>query len=193
MRKYTNILAKIISWIFGPILEVPLIYLLILLHTGLSTAFIKALLPITVFLEIVLPVLSLGYFLKVKLISDADITKRHERPRYFGLVCFFYLLSLLLIALSGMGAFFWLKLTLLIILFTGMLLTFKWKVSVHITLNTITIILLCWLIDYRFWPLFMLLPLVGWARYVLKKHSFGQMLLALILSMLILIPLYFNL
>ncbi len=182
-------LAKLISQVFG-IGEMVVIYLLLLLNSGLTADEINALWPLTMALELLFPLVLLLYLKLTKKISDWDITNRRQRPVFFSLVVVSYLASLAFVfLLTGSSAYFWVKLCILLIMGLATAITCFWKISVHLSLNTLLVILALWFGGWYFWPLILLLPLVAWSRRVLHKHTLGQILGGILLNCLIIIPL----
>lgn len=182
-------IALIVSRVFSPSLWVIVLFFVLFFKTGLSDLLIKTLLPGALLLEIILPAGVLIYFLKTKRITDFDITDRKQRPLFFGIVGLCYVISILIIAMSGFTVFFWIKLCILGAMLAGLLITLFYKVSVHIAFNTLGVILINFLVSFYFIPLVLIIPLVAWSRYVRKKHTPGQMLAALVLMSLMIIPL----
>lgn len=184
-------IAKILTRIFGPSVELLVLFFLILFTTGLSWSEIKILLPVTFILELVLPIGTMLYLLYTKKITDFDITDRKQRPMFFGMVLTFYFISLVVIYFYGNDLFFQIKALVFGAMVVGTIITAKWKISVHLAANTLTIILFSFLLSYYFVFLIVLLPVVAWTRHVLKKHTPAQMLAGVILSSLIILPLLY--
>ncbi len=184
-----NIFAKIISRVFG-VWELLIIYLLLIFKTGLTWDQIKILIPLTLILEVALPLGILIFMLVTKRISDWDITDRKQRPKFF--LSVFVALALSMTAtywLTGLTVYLWIKLSILAIFAIIILITEFYKISIHITMNMLVVILTNFLVSFYFLPLVLMIPLVAWSRYVLKKHTPGQMLAAILLNSLIIIPL----
>ena len=125
----------------------------------------------------VLMIFMLGIPLVLRLLyrpSGWDITQRAHRPRAIAVLLLLGLVNVLFawnfgnVSLGKLFIFYelWLAGFLLISLF--------WKISGHaggIALGTGLIIL--WH-GWIWWPLLLLVPLMGWARVVTKNHSVGQ-------------------
>ncbi len=182
-------IAWIISRVFG-VWELLIIYLLLIFKTGLTVEQIKILLPLTLALEVFLPLGILIFMLVTKRLSDWDITDRKQRPKFF--LAVFTVLVLSMAAtywLTGLTVYFWIKLSILAIFAVIILITEFYKISIHITMNMLVVILTNFLVSFYFLPLVLIIPVTAWSRYVLKKHTPGQMLAAILLNSLIIIPL----
>lgn len=181
-------LAIFISRLFDPIIEAPLILWLAARLTVTNLSWQKIYL-ISLFFISLLPALCFLFFLKKKIITDWNVTKREERYGIFSftflsiVICLttFYLLNEKVLLL------FYLKLFLPIIIF--FLITFFWKISGHMLVNTM-FILLTYLYYNKSIILYLaiiLLLLVGWSRINLKKHTLAQVVCGSLLALLVLI------
>ncbi|MBU0708844.1 hypothetical protein KJ596_03805 [Patescibacteria group bacterium] len=110
-------------------------------------------------------------------VKDIDATNRRERyvPYAVSFACWS---ALLVIAVTSLTAEF-LDYFFPIYLLQGamFLITFKYKISVHAALNTVFYLLLNQAASWRFWFLFPVVIIVCWSRWLLKKHTIGQLIL----------------
>jgi len=172
-------LAGIVSVISDPFVEGTLLFIIIFILK--STAPIW-LLPIILFLAAVLPVIFLTYGMRVGLISDWETTDRNQRHG-LNIVCLLGIaLDLVLIFLFGNGFLLRLFLIFLVLMAIYTLITFFWKISGHMTANTAFILVINLFFGQHFWWLVFLIPIVGWARLVRKKHDIWQVLGGVLLS-----------
>ena len=134
-------LAKAASRIFSPITEVPLILWLISIFNITFLSSLKVFL-ISLFFSFVVPFGSFLLLLKIKKISDADISKRKERYGFNIIVLFSIIACLLVFYFLNEKAlvYFYIKVLLPFLLY--FLITFFWKISGHMLLNSIFILLL---------------------------------------------------
>lgn len=179
--------ALIVSRLFDPVIISPLIIWLIILST--TTIHSKLIiLALNIILVYFLPLLFLLLSLKLKFISDWDITKRKERYAFFSFifVCIVFCLLLLNILKEINLLNFYLKLLLPLLIF--FIITFFWKVSGHSLVNTIFVLLLYFYThnSYIIYMGLFLLFLVGSSRIVLKKHTLLQVVAGSLLALLIL-------
>ena len=177
-------LAGIISFVFDPLIEGPL--LLTALFLRKSTADFYLLLMI-LFFSAFLPIVFIIYGLKRGFIDDWETTDRKKRYG-FNLVCLGgSFLSLILVYFSGDQFLLRLFVSLLVLIFFYTLITFFWKISGHMTANTAFILLANRFLIRQLWWLLFLLPLIAWARLVRKKHDIWQILAGVLLSSVVIL------
>lgn len=172
-------LAKFISVVLDPLIEAPL--LLVLLFLGKSDAPLW-LLPIILLLGLLPPILFLGYGLRRGLITDWETTNRNQRHGLNFVCLLSTLLILFLIGLLGDQFLLRLFFIFLALMLTYTLITFFWKISGHMTANTAFVLVLNLFYQWRFWWLVVLLPLVAWARMRRNKHDLWQILAGAVLA-----------
>ena len=165
-------IATVISRIFDPFVTLGAVF--IILFVG-SPKFIPAFL-----LMIGLPLVLFIVAWKTKFVSNWDVSKRRERPKIL-----WTLLGIEIIA-SGM-----LKTTVtfpvLLVLAGFTLITHFWKMSGH----TVAASLFTGYVIIRFgwgwWPVLLLVPLVGWARVIRKDHTVLQVTAGALYSWILLV------
>lgn len=132
-------------------------------------------------LQIVLPVLLMILFLKLKIVSDFEITKKSERSLYFICLSILFLVS---IFISSSSQALLLNTSLFLGVLTILVVSIWWKISGHMILDFICLTCLS-LIN----PLFALLTsfflLVGYTRIKLEKHTLSQVIVGSIAGILI--------
>lgn len=138
------------------------------------------------FLTAIAPVLFLLLLLKKGKISDIHLNKRSERvqPLCFTLACSGIATSALFLTqahelLLTFAATNFLQL----VIFTA--ITIRWKISAHSTAATAFIINAIALLGPIAIPLILLLPLVGWARIHLRRHTPMQVIAGTLLGTVI--------
>lgn len=168
--------AWVVSRIFDPIFEIPLLLFLVAwvaLTNGLRFRFI-------IFLLIFDALLPAAYFifgLWKKKIKDWDLTRKEDRRglyaftalvHFFGVVYAYFLNKT---ELAGVLFILWS----LAVVFA--LITYYWKISVHAGVNGVMVALVNYYYGWnRFWWLVIILLVVLWARVVIKKHTWAQVL-----------------
>ena len=175
-------LAEIISEIIGPHLWMPILLLLLTFKTGLDLEQLKILLPALLILLIVIPFTYLHVALRLGWVSKWDLPKRQERRPMMLIFFVCSLISLGLVREFGTEMFFDLFILLLATGFITSLITFFWKISIHMVLDTTGILITNFLLGWQFWPLFLMIPVVAWARLKLKRHTPAQIGSGIILS-----------
>ncbi len=171
-----KIFAEIISRIFDFYFWSPVLLVVALFNTNLSKTQIKILLPVLVVLDFLLPLAVFVLFIKEGKISDIDITKRKERYLIFGLGTLTFLLSTIAVFFLADHLIFVLSLIVLAISLTLFLITFRWKISGHMIMNCGAIFTINYLFGWHLMWLFLIVPLVAFARIYLHKHTLGQVL-----------------
>jgi len=169
-------IAWIISRIFDPIIEIPLLLTVVAwfaLTNGLRWRFLIFLLIV----DALIPALFMFWGLATKKISDWDMSKREERKQLYFLVVIAH-------AISVVYAYFLGKMDLAAILLvfwfmavTFALITLRWKISVHAGVNGVLVAFFNHFWGWEnYWWLILVLFLVLWARVTIKKHSWLQVL-----------------
>lgn len=170
MRKFCSLVSRIFDFhLWGPI-----VLFVALFNTGLSTKQIEILAPILLVIDILFPIGVYLFFLKTGKISDRDVTKRQERFVLFGVGVITSLFSTILVFFIANELFFTLHLIFFLLTLTLFLITFKWKISGHMIVNTGAVFMINYLFDWRFLWLFLMVPIVAYARLYLKKHDIWQ-------------------
>jgi len=181
-------LAIFISRLFDVFLEIPVILLLAtqLVQTNISWQKIYL---ISFFFIFLLPILCFLFFLKKKIITDWDVTKREERYGIFSFTFLSIIICLTTFYLLNEKALLLFYIKLFLPIFIFFFITFFWKISGHMLVNTIFILLLYLYINKSIilYLGIILLLLVGWARINLKKHTLVQVVCGTLLPLLILI------
>lgn len=175
-------LTKIISFVLGPLVLLPLLILLLLLKTGLSSFQQLLLLPILVVFQLIIPFCYFFLLIKLKKISDWNVRKREERH----IILLVFLLSTGVTALISYflatPLFFHLFLIFFIDAVIGTTITFFWKISLHlglvVTFVVVTNFLFGWQLPFLY---FFILP-IGWARYYDNHHTVSQIVLGAFLN-----------
>ncbi len=179
--------AKIISFLLGPQLWLPVLVILFVFFTGVGSSLEIPLLSLLILFFIVIPFSSIVLAYKTGKVSDLDLTKRTERfkPLFIMFICF----------LCGLASVFFLANSVLLHLYilffilfiVNAVITLFWKISFHMTVNVAGAIFINYLFGWRFPWLYLCIPLVFWARYVLKKHTIAQLVGAAALDLIIII------
>lgn len=184
------LLAKVISRLFDPVVWLLVFFILFFNQTNLQLEQIRILLPVLLILELVLPALYMALALRRRKIHDFDITKREERLGLFSFTLALYLLALIAVWFFGNFLAFKFQLTVVLVMAFAVLITYWWKISIHLAANTLGMIVLNYFFAWQLWPLFFVLPLVGWARITWHKHNWQQLITGVLVGSLSLLPLF---
>lgn len=183
-KNLTYISANVISILFNPYcLILLLLSSFYFLNTGFRISFFEY--AIYSFLNFYLPVIIIAVFIKLKYISDFEITDVRERFNYFSIVTFLVFLSFIISYLLHSSISSFLFAFSLLNLFTTIISKF-YKISGHLAFDT----LILWVLFSGFQNIWFLiietiiLCLVAWSRIMLKKHTLDQVILGTLLGLL---------
>lgn len=170
LEKFSEIVSRGILGIW-----IPILFVAGLLKTGPMKAPIIVLIPCFIALSSIIPI-TFSILQKKGKISDWHITKREERHIYFAVIVAVTLVSVILSYYLTNYKFFALDVALLSVALSLSLLTFVFKISGHMVMNTSSVLLLNYLFDWKLMWLFLIVPVVAFARFYLKKHTLFQLL-----------------
>ncbi len=180
MKNKSNTLklaATLISRFLGPFEWFPLLELIGLYKLGMLGLNLKTmLLPSLVF---IIPAGVMTIAIKMGKISDYDITKRSERKYFFTFMIFMFLAASMVVI--NVEKPFAMNISLTIAWIFVTVISLRWKISGHTTFGTLII---CWLASFytNFIFALLLLPVIAWARYYLKKHDVWQLAAGVLLG-----------
>lgn len=175
-------IAKFISVVFGIRVLPFILFIVVLSKSGLSPNQLLLITPITIFLLILVPIFYIFFAIRSKKASSWDLSKREERYGFIKTALISGFLALLFIYFYGNQLLFHLTLTTILILVIIGFITRYWKISFHASLITGTVILINFLFDWSLPILYLLIPLVFWARFTLKQHSLAQLFAGSLIS-----------
>lgn len=167
-------LAKWISIIIGPHTLFPIVFGILITQAQLNLNQLRILVPSILILEVILPLGYISFAPRFGLAGKWDMEKRKERIPLFALVLTTTGLSLAIIHFYGTQLLFNITLIFLILLAIMAAITEFWKISLHAALVTAATIFINFLYGWRLSYLYLLIPLTGWARLKLKKHTPAQ-------------------
>ena len=176
-----KLVAQIISRVFDPIIEVPLLLTLAVWYAyvnGMGWQFLIILL----FIDAVLPFLFFLHLLRKHEIDSWDISRREQRIPVYGFTTLAHLAGVGVAFLTGR-----MQVAQILLLFwlLGMLffaITAFWKVSVHAGVNAALVTFLVLVGGPAYMWLYLLLVPVGWARVYSKNHSLGEFTVGAVLA-----------
>jgi len=185
-------LALQISRLFGPFTVMTLVMLYLLLtNTGLTSQQQLTIAPILGVTFLVFPLGLLVYYKWRGRVSDLDLTRREERNQWLNwIVVSGWLGTIASFAFEPPQLYRSLLILSMVVLTTATLITFYKKISLHMTGATTTYLIINIIFDWRYWWLAVLLPMIAWARWYLKKHTPVQLLLGTALPVVIFLIIY---
>lgn len=183
MKKLEVKLAWLVSRVFDPVIEIPLLLSVsvwIALTNGLRWRFLIFLIVVDAFL----PFLYMMWGLKTKRISDWDISKKEERNGLHRVALVCHLFGA--VAAYAIGKIFLFKILLmfwsLAVIFA--FITFFWKISIHAGVNAALVAFFNHFYGWdKYWWLVLVLLLVMWSRVRIKKHDWMQGLMGTAIAM----------
>jgi hypothetical protein len=181
--------ATIISRVLQPMIVLVVLSVLAGIHAGLSgAAFVRYLLVLFGFL--VLPVVAVQCWLVLSgRVKDWDIHTRKERVKPLLMLLVFVGIFMGVIAGFHNTELTRLFLTFLVWLVGFFLVTLVWKISGHASISALASGILVMWYGPGFWPVLLIVPLVGWSRVVRRDHTLMQVIVgslyswALVISM----------
>jgi len=172
-----HFLAEVVSWAFFPplVATVFFIFLIFWYSADLSEGlrWVTFISPFLIFI----PLIFFAVMYKLGWVSDIDLSDRSQRPLY--LVVFIIGLAIA----SAILYFLQVPLKFFVYTFSGLvmtilttIITFCWKISFHTAVTTSVVTAITILGGARYIPIFLLIPIIAWARVKLKKHTVSQVI-----------------
>ena len=189
-----NKVATTISYIFdGSFISVPIFLIICLMVVdnkieAIGWAFL------CLFFGMVIPYLYISFLYKKKKINDMHITEKENRIKPMVVSCISYIICfIILYVLEGPKI---LKSIFAVIIVSTIILTiitYFWKICLHASVITFIVITFNILFESK-WMLLMipLIPLIGWARVRIKKHTVNQVILGAGITAITTFFIYYN-
>jgi hypothetical protein len=163
-------LARFISFVTNPIFVLfPVPYLLVY-RAGYGHALAVKWALFSLFFLFIAGIFVI-YEVRMKVFSDMDVSKREQRPLLFGVlggITMIYLFSLFILHAPTV-LFFTIWGVMLGIVLVAFINT-RVKASLHVSTITAVLLTIVYLYDLPIF-LFLLIPIVGWARISIKRHT----------------------
>lgn len=176
-------IARAVSLLFQPIIVIG-VFLAILvtyytpdLRTGLVRLLITTLLIGAIPIAFTIVAARLGW------VKNAWLEKRQDRIGPFLVAAFCMIINLIVFYKFDVDREVLVFLMSLILVTTlTLIITMYWKISVHAAVVTIVAVAANVMADGKFWYLYLLIPLVMWARVYKKNHTVAQVITGSILN-----------
>ncbi len=165
-------IARYLSIFLGP-LWLPVLFVLIILKSGLSGQQLVITFPSVLTLDVVIPILYLIIAPKLGWVGKWDMESKEERGPFLGLMLVLSIVTLLIIHFFGNTFLFNLNIIYISFLVIIFGITNYWKISFHTSLDTASVILINFIFDWKLPLLYLTIPIIFWARWKLKKHTIG--------------------
>lgn len=136
-----------------------------------------------------IPFLFYVYFTKKGIVFDETLDHREvHRQRVW-----IFMVFLVVVALEFFVLAFTKQYQPLMLVFTGgffaialgLFITYFWKISLHSALTTFFVMMLVGIFGLKVWPIVFFIPLVIWARLIMKRHTMSQLFAGSILALVI--------
>lgn len=175
--------ATLITYTFDPILISLITIFLVIKSTSLGTGEKLGWYLLVLVVGVLPPVALFLYQRMTGRISDWYITKKAERKDVLlAVVISNLILVLVILFLKGPKILFVFSIISVVIDLVTYLTTFFYKISGHAMTVTLFVLVLILIYSPNWWPAIFLILLVGWSRYTLKKHTLGQLILGVFVS-----------
>ncbi len=183
MRK----IATITSRIFEPVVVFSVLILIALTRSGLSGLAYYRFIAVYFFLMVLPPMGLLVWAVQTKKIFNWDIGDRRERVKALSLFLVLQAVNVLLTWLYG-NEYLLGFISLLFLWFSGFfLITLFWKISGHSGVAALGALSMIHWFGSAWWPVFLAIPLVSWARVVRRDHTVGQVIGGIVYSVIFLV------
>lgn len=154
-------IATVISRIFDPFIMFAVVFIVLLSHTQIFfPAFISM---------VVVPLVLYVIAVQTKFVSDWDLRDRRERPKIIWPLVGIETACLIVFHL-------WFLIPVLVSIIGFAVITHVWKISGHAMAagfaTGVCVITYGWV----WWPVLLIVPLVGWSRVVRKNHTLPQVI-----------------
>lgn len=182
------LLAKIISRTFDIYTLFPISIIIFASHARADTKTVLLWVGIFFLAMVLFPMGGILLLIREHWIGDWDITQRIQRVPFeiIAMIGAFLLFALCML-LHAPRIFQAASFIYYILSLSFLLITEQWKISMHALLITTTVTILLYFYGLPFLPAVLIIPCVYWARIVLGKHTFTQLLVSSIISVLIVV------
>lgn len=187
--------ALVISHLLDPIIVLTLVTSVGVVLSDLKSWQLGKFLLVLFFGIFLPPVVLRIWAVQHNVIKNWDITDRRQRPKTFGILLLLGVINLLLVKIYG-NTFLFDLFTLYLIWLVGFaIITYFWKISGHSGAITLAVGFMITWFGWSWWPVCVLIPLVGWARVTARAHTRNQVIFGTLysLAILLLYRLIFNL
>jgi len=152
-------IATLVSRVFDPFIMLAVVCIVLLFHTPVFfPAFIGM---------VIIPFVLYGIAVKKKYVSDWDLRDRRERPRIIWPLVGIETACLLLFHL-------WFLMPILVSIIGFAIITHFWKISGHALAAALATGIIVVTFGWVWWPILLIVPLVGWSRVIRKNHTVLQ-------------------
>ena len=184
-RTFSTIIARLawcVSVVFSPFL-VPIATAIGVVQKHAAPEDLLRWLGIVVLFVTVLPALSIAVMVRFSKVSDLHLKNREER--FLPLCCTLVSMivgTFLLYQLGAAREIVWAGVAYVINSVIFFAITLTWKISFHSSVATGCVTVLVMLVNPQFGWLFLLIPLIAWARVYRKRHTLLQTVVGAVIA-----------
>ena len=177
--------AKFLAIALGPHVWLPLLFVIIILKSGLEANQLRIIFPSVLLLQVIIPIAYIIVAPKFGWVSEWDMKTRKERQPFFMLMVVLTIASLGVIYFFGNTFLLHLNIIFMVLLLTLFAISLYWKISLHTGLNTASSIIINFMFGWNLPILYLTIPIIFWARLRLKKHSINQLVAGIAVTTII--------
>ena len=184
-RTFSTIIARLawcVSVVFSPFL-VPIATAIGVVQKHAAPEDLLRWLGIVVLFVTVLPALSIAVMVRFSKVSDLHLKNREER--FLPLCCTLVSMivgTFLLYQLGAAREIVWAGVAYVINSVIFFAITLTWKISFHSSVATGCVTVLVMLVNPQFGWLFLLIPMIAWARVYRKRHTLLQTVVGAVIA-----------
>ena len=184
-RNFSTIIARLawcVSVVFSPFL-VPIATAIGVVQKHAAPEDLLRWLGIVVLFVTVLPALSIAVMVRFSKVSDLHLKNREER--FLPLCCTLVSMivgTFLLYQLGAAREIVWAGVAYVINSVIFFAITLTWKISFHSSVATGCVTVLVMLVNPQFGWLFLLIPVIAWARVYRKRHTLLQTVVGAVIA-----------
>ena len=180
-------IANIVSDVFNPV-ALAIIILVAAVYKSKMPDHLEMYWYIAIFvLDVLIPGLVYLFFTKKGFVFDGALANEKIKKERIILLGIFLLVTVVEILVVQISGYVYQPLYAVLIggaisLVIASIISYFWKISMHSSGVTMLVMMFLLVFGMSMWPLIILIPLVWWARLVLKRHNIWQLLAGCALS-----------
>lgn len=174
-KRKNSLVAGVISRIFDPVVEIPLA-LIIAVWWAVENGFRWRFLVLLLMIDVLLPFMYFMHMLRKGEVKNWDIRDRKERIPLYLFTLIVHFIGLVLAWVLGKQSLLIVLVVFYLVAIAFLLITLFWKISIHAGVNSLLITFVNMITGWRYWWLYVVLILVGWARVRDGHHRWSQVI-----------------
>lgn len=180
--------ATILSRLFDPFIMLSLVFVFAFIRGRVTNVFIWIL---AFGLLIGVPVALIIVAMQKKIVSNWDVSRRRQRPKVLGTLLIIEIINLCILRALISPQVISTLLFIIVAIAGFSIITLWWKISGHTLAAALTSGLIVSWYGWVWWPVLLIVPLVGWARVVRKDHTVLQVISGAAYSWISVVLVYF--